>query len=55
MIVVRPLNDKLIAPLLLLDDHDNQGDDENHEEEGLVTIEGDALEEFHLQSMIIMS
>ena len=29
-------------------------DDENHEE-GLVTIEGDALEEFHLQSMIIMS
>ena len=55
MIVVRPLNDKLIAPLLLLDDHDNQSDDENHEEEGLVTIEGDALEEFHLQSMIIMS
>ena len=54
MIVVRPLNDKLIAPLLLLDDHDNQGDDENIEE-GLVTIEGDALEEFHLQSMIIMS
>ena len=54
MIVVRPLNDKLIAPLLLLDDHDNQGDDENHEE-GLVTIEDDAVEEFHLQSMIIMS
>ena len=49
MIVVRPLNDKLIAPLLLLDDHDNHGDDENHEEEGLVTIEGDALEEFHLE------
>ena len=54
MIVVRPLNDKLIAPLLLLDDHDNHGDDENHEE-GLVTIEGDALEKFHLETMIIMS
>ena len=54
MIVVRPLNDKLIAPLLLLDDQNNQGDDENHEE-SLVTIEVDAVEEFHLQSMIIMS